>query len=294
MKNNSDMDVIPGLWEGQFQGLDAWLIQTGKASAAISKFGGQLLSWCPANQDDVLWLSPSIQTLPTPIRGGIPVCWPYFSRQGQREDAPAHGHVRTQAWQLDRASVHDNGDIALDLRPRHLEAAPLCLRMELIIGSSVQQRLITTNTGTDSAPLTQALHSYFRVSDVGAVRLAGVDGLTYQDKYAAGGRFEQRGSWYLDDPRDPGRCDRIYDKPGGHYCIDDPGMARQIEIRTQGSGAVVVWSPGWETATGMADVGPHWRQYLCVEAANAGDDVRVLPPQSGHVLEQTITVKTIL
>ena len=104
---------IPGLRFGEFQGLPALLVQTPFSRAAISLFGGHVLSWIPNGFDDVLWLSPVSKRPPDPIRGGIPVCWPYFARQGQPPDAPMHGLVRTLQWQVTHAQQNADGEIVL-------------------------------------------------------------------------------------------------------------------------------------------------------------------------------------
>ena len=282
------MGAMEVVQTGVFEGLDAWLIESDQATAAISRVGGQVLSWRPKGAEDVLWLSPARQPLPTPIRGGIPVCWPYFGRQGQRDEVPSHGFVRTLPWQMDSAVSQDDGSVALVLRPPVLEGMDLGLHMKLVIGQTLQQRLVTRNHGSQVRYLTQALHNYFHVSDVTQTRVEGVDGLSYLDKYAGGARFVQQGHWVLADPRDPGRSDRIYGEASGHYVIHDPGMDRRIQLRTMGSRSVVIWSPGQETAAGMVDVGSAWKDYICVEAANAGDDVITLAPDEEHVLTQVI------
>ena len=284
------MESVPGLKMGRYQGLDAWLIQTAQAEAAISVVGGQLLSWKPQGQEDVMWLSPRRQPLPTPIRGGTPVCWPYFGRQGQDGDVPSHGFVRTLPWTLVSAGLLPDGSIQLQLRPPALDGLSLGLHMELTIGKTLRQRLVTHNHGGEAATITQALHNYFRVSDVAAVEVHGVEGLTYQDKYTGGERFSHAGAWRLDDPRDPGRSDRIYEQAGGHYRIHDPGLGRTLDITTQGSHSVVIWNPGKDGGQAMVDVGEGWKDYLCVESANAGTDVVSIPPGGQHVLEQQLRV----
>lgn len=284
------MVSVPGLSMGQYQGLDAWFVRTPFSTAVISVFGGQLLSFIPEGERDLLWLSPTRQPLPTPIRGGTPVCWPYFARQGQPASAPAHGSVRTQPWRLVEASAQDAGSVCVLLEPETPASGPLRLRMELVVGAALEQRLITENTGDSAWPLTQALHNYFNVSDVDNVRIEGVDGLHYLDNYQGNAPFPQHGPWQLQDQRDPGRSDRIYIDAGGRYRIHDPQWKRSIVLQTGGSRSVVVWNPGQAIAAGMADVGLAWRGYVCVEAANAGPDVITLLPGQAHVLQQRMAV----
>ncbi|PJO50672.1 lytic murein transglycosylase [Stenotrophomonas lactitubi] len=290
IRSRSSVQQIQGVSSGQFQGLDAWLVETPQATAAISVFGGQLLSFVPKGQPDVMWLSPKRAALPTPIRGGSPVCWPYFGRQGQGDDVPAHGFVRTLPWELQQARRLDDGSIELTLAPPALDNLGLRLTMTVRVGRELRQQLVTENTGKAPATITQALHNYFRVGDASKVDVDGVDGLDYLDKfenYAQSRR--QQGPWSLRDPRDPGRSDRIYTQAGGHYVLRDPVLKRRIDIRTEGSRSLVAWNPGADAAAKMADVGDGWRDYVCLEAANAGPDVITIAPGGRHTLVQTLS-----
>lgn len=288
----SAMSDVPGLRLGVFQGFDALLIETPHSTAAVALFGGQLLSFVPKGGQDAMWLSPLAKPGPAPIRGGTPICWPYFGRQDQSNELPAHGFVRTLTWSLREARREDDGTLQLTLVPPPLQGLPLTLEMTLRIGRSVEQQLVTANTGTETVRFTQALHNYFRVSDVERVSVVGLDGLTYLDKNDNYSRHQQRGDWNLHDPRDPGRSDRTYTDAGGRYELRDPGLQRKVVIASEGSRTLVAWNPGAATATGMADVGAeHWREFVALEPANAGPDVIALAPGQRHVLKQTISVE---
>ena len=283
------MQDVPGLSLGKHHGLDALLVDTPLATAAVSLFGGQVVSFAPTGQQDVFWLSPLRAELPTPIRGGTPVCWPYFGRQGQSNEVPAHGFVRTVPWQLVAASREADGTVVLELEPPPLQDLALRLRMQLRIGRTLEQRLSTTNAGTQPVRFTEALHNYFRVGDAATVRIEGLDGLTFLDKNDGGNAHVQQGHWDLHDPRDPGRADRLFPGAGGRYRLVDPGLRRRIDLQVDGGRSAVVWNPGEAGAARMADVGPHWREFVCLEAANAGADVVELAPGATHTLVQTIS-----
>jgi len=140
---------------------------------------------------------------------------------------------------------------------------------------------------------TQALHTYFRVGDAQRVRVDGLDGRAYADKYD-GREHLQAGAWSLHDPRDPGRSDRIYHRVGGRYTLHDPVLRRRIELTTSGSRSLVVWNPGEQgiAAIGDAPAGG-WRHFVCLEAANAGEDVIELAPGETHTLQQTVNVASL-
>lgn len=272
----------------QWQDLPAWVIQGEHARAVISPQGGQLLSWQPRDQAEVLWLSPATRSAPSAIRGGVPVCWPYFGKQGQPTDAAQHGHARLQTWRWVDAVEADNGDVVVDLALPEDPRTALRLRQRLRIGSELSQTLITDNLGTEPVSLTQALHSYFAVGDAMQLSLQGVDGLHYADKLD-GNAYVQAGDWRLDEARDPGRCDRIYATTGDRFTLVDPVLARRIELTTEGSHTLVVWNPGAAGAAAMADVpDAAWREFVCVEVANAGDEVITLAPGDRHRLGQQL------
>lgn len=293
VRSNVSMKDVQGLSTGDFNGFTAWKVETPFSTAAISVFGGQLLSFIPKGGQEVMWLSPTAKQPPTPIRGGAPVCWPYFSRQGQGNDVPAHGFVRTVAWQLRDAKREADGSIVLTLAPPPMENLGLRLQMVVRIGRTLEQELITENTGSQATSFTQALHSYFNVSDALKVDVTGLDGLTYLDKLDNGNAHVQKGDWNLRDPRDPGRSDRLYIQAGGHYVLRDPGFKRAIDITTTGSRTAVLWNAGEAGAAKMDDIGAAWRNYVCVEAANAGPDVIELAPGGRHTLKQVFEVKPL-
>ncbi|MBL8311564.1 MAG: D-hexose-6-phosphate mutarotase [Burkholderiales bacterium] len=281
---------IPGLRFGEFQGLPALLVQTPFSRAAISLFGGHVLSWIPNGFDDVLWLSPLTKRPPDPIRGGIPVCWPYFARQGQPADAPMHGLVRTLQWQVTHAQQNADGEIVLALTPPEVAEVPLTLLLTMRIGRALEQALTTVNLGRDTVRFTQALHTYFRVADADRTTVSGLDGLRFADKFDNFNQHTQRGDWNLQDVRDPGRSDRIYADTAGRFELVDAAGARRVTLTTKGSRSLVVWNPGAEWIKTFADLPPDgWKHYVCLEAANCGGDVIELATDDSHVLQQTIT-----
>ncbi|MCS6996009.1 MAG: D-hexose-6-phosphate mutarotase [Casimicrobiaceae bacterium] len=277
---------------GRYGDLPVILVRTSTASAAVSLFGGQVLSYAPQGQSDLLWVSPTTATPPRPLRGGIPICWPYFARQGQPEDAPQHGLVRTEHWRFLSARVEPDARVVMALAAPALPGVGLDLVLTLSIGSSLGMALTTVNVGRAPVRMTQAFHTYFRVGDARRCSIEELAGLTYSDKFDGFARHVQHGPWTLADPRDPGRSDRIYHDAGGAYRVNDPTFGRVIEVVSSGSRSVVVWNPGAEAVRGFADI-PHeaWPHFLCLEVANCGDDVVELAPGETHVLRQTLTAQ---
>ena len=274
--------------EGELQGLPVLFVRTRWADAAVSLHGGQLLSYVPVGSEDLLWLSPLSKSAPDAIRGGVPVCWPYFGREGQAGEVPQHGFARNTRWELANAVRDAEGGITLELELPRRSSNLLRLAQSVHIGRVLRQSLSTHNDGPGPVRFTQALHSYFRVGDATRVTVTGLDGLTYSDKLD-GASHVQSGDWRLQDPRDPGRSDRIYHCTGARFELIDPVLGRRIELTTSGSRSLVVWNPGAQGIAAISDAPPAaWQDFVCLEAANAGEDVIELLPGQTHTLQQTI------
>jgi glucose-6-phosphate 1-epimerase len=247
---------------------------------------------------DLLWCSDARLEPGRPIRGGIPVCWPWFARQGVAASAPQHGFVRTLPWSVEavdeRASeaavtltlVPEPG--AFDALPDDLRQGwPLRCRPRLVltIGEALTVSLETVNDSDRRLRLTQALHSYFRVGDVASIGIDGLQGLRYLDKVENFAEFVQAGPWRFVDA-----CDRIYLQSPGRHTLDDPVLGRRLRIEAHGSGSSVVWNPGAAGVLAFADIPPgDWFHYVCVEAANCGPlDVVDLAPGARARITQRI------
>jgi len=298
------MHLPPEITRCQHAGHEALQLATRHGTAMIALHGAHLLSWAPSGQRDVFWLSPDSPPVPAAIRGGVPVCWPWFSKQGVPADALQHGPARVNRWQV--SAVHESSmdEISLSLQPceqnsdgatRLATLAPrLRVSLRITLGRTLRQTLHTRNLGAQTFHLTQALHSYFSVSHAAQVRIEGLDGLPYLDKLRGMAPGIEQAPFALDQA-----CDRIYHAAqhpdsqfSGRYALADPGWQRRIVIDTQGSRSVVVWNPGSEGARKMADVRDDgWQDFFCIEASNAGPDVVALAPGSEHWLGQTLSIE---
>ena len=299
------MQLPPEITLLEHAGHSALQLLTRHGRAIVALHGAQLLSWIPTGQREVFWLSPSALPEPAAIRGGVPVCWPWFARQGMPDGAMQHGPVRGLSWQISAIHASSDEEISLSLQPcaqvtqeAHLSAlAPgLQVSLRITLGQTLSQSLQTRNSGNQPFQLTQALHSYFAVSHAEQVGIDGLLGLTYQDRLRDLATNVQRSAFALDQA-----CDRTYAQPQSpadaaqpsahRYRLSDPAWQRRIAIDTLGSASVVVWNPGHETARRMADVPDDgWQDFFCIEAANAGPDVVTLAPGAAHSLAQTLRV----
>lgn len=269
-------------------------IDNGLASAQVALQGAQLLAYQPSGAAPVLWLSPAAHWMPgKSLRGGVPVCWPWFGTHPEDAAQPAHGYARGQLWTVRGSSATPGAThLVLGLPPRAEYqafapyAADLDVELAISIGSQLRMTLSTRNQGALRVPLTQALHTYFRVSDISGVRVLGLEDHVYIDK-VAGGRATQRGAIQID-----GEVDRIYLDTDQDCVIEDPGLQRRIRIAHTGSRATVVWNPWIVKSQQLGDMGSAgYREMLCVETANAADDARQLAPGATQVLSAVISLE---
>ena len=267
--------------------LDAVQLTYKNNLASISLSGGHILSY-KTNGEERLWMSPKANLeAGKSIRGGIPVCWPWFGAHPTDESKPAHGFARTAIWSLiDAQDSEDFASVTLGLdnsvaNPLFPYDCSLALKVTLTDKLSVE--LITTNLGNQLIEITQALHTYLPISDLDNASISGLEGVEYADKLKGFARsIEDR---QLVDLKEP--TDRVYFDDSNCLILKDEN--RETRIYKQNSGTTVVWNPGRETASNMADIGEeNYRGFLCIEAANAMEDKIIIEPGESFTLRQGI------
>ncbi len=265
------------------------------ADARIYLHGGQLTHYQPRGRQPVIWLSSNSHfEEKKSIRGGIPVCWPWFGDHSDDPGKPAHGFARTSPWQVDKTGDgEDSTFIRLflvdDEKTRSLWPFSFRLELKVRVGKSLVMTLKAHNTGNQPFVCTGALHSYFSVADVSSLEIIGLNGCSYLDKVENFTQKQQCGP-----VRFKGETDRIYLDTAGQCVINDPLLKRNISIDKKGSRTTVVWNPGPEKAALMADIKDGgYKEMVCVETANAAEDtVTVLPGQS-HILQAEIVSRAM-
>jgi len=264
-----------------------------QGSAQICLQGGHLTAYQPSGQAPVIWTSQHALFEPgKAIRGGIPICWPWFGPHPSDASKPAHGIARTNPWSviLTEQPSEDESLIQLQLDTSETTQALWPQAFELILsirmGATLSIELIAKNTGKDSMTLGAALHTYFNISDVSKTHITGLDNTQYIDKFDHSQEKTQAGNVVITAP-----TDRVYLNTRHACTIVDAGLKRQIQITKAGSQTTVVWNPWAENAAKMGDFGDdEYPTMVCVEAANALDDVIQVAPGSSHILSQTIQV----
>jgi len=263
-------------------------IKNNQASAVISMQGAHILSWVPEGEEDVIWVSDDAKfEAGKSVRGGVPICWPWFGAHESEASYPAHGFARTVNWQVSNTQELATGETQITfmfdtdkLAEPMQKMWPAATTAEYIItiGKNLSLELITHNRSHQAITIGQALHTYFSVHDVSHVSVTGLENKTYLDKTDS---FKQKQQ--TDPVTIKEEVDRVYLQTAEEVIIDD--QQRAISIGKQGSESTVVWNPWEEVANKMGDLGKEgYLKMLCVESANAAEDVRTIEANESHRL----------
>jgi len=225
-----------------------------------------------------------------PIRGGIPICWPWFGAGRNGTASPLHGFARLAEWRLVRSRQTDETVTAtymlIDACPDKFDY-PYRLMYEVVFGEEFSAMLTVRNTGTRRFSFEEALHTYIRVASIGEVRMTGLDGCEYLDRIPGHelGPHKQAG-----DLRVTSETDQIY-HCGTDIDVIDPAGGRRITVSRQGSADAVIWNPWVDKAKSMLDFGDdEWRTMVCVETANIGEHAITLLPGKEHTMGFTLRI----
>jgi D-hexose-6-phosphate mutarotase len=267
-------------------------IATPEATAEIYLHGAQVTAWQPAGHQEVLFLSRQSRFEDgKAIRGGIPICFPWFRAKEDDPQAPAHGFVRTKAWQLEALSYRD-GNVTVDLTTGSDDETrkwwPYDFRLvhRILVGAELRLEVFVSNTGEHSFHFEKALHTYHRVGDVKTVHVSGLNGVAYLDNRADNTVRMQAGDVVFSGP-----VDNAYLNTFDSLELHDPAWNRTIQIEKTNSATTVVWSPWQEGAAAMADVGDdEWTQFACVEPSNILSAAVHLAPGVTHSMSARIGI----
>ncbi|MFT3849526.1 MAG: D-hexose-6-phosphate mutarotase [Propionivibrio sp.] len=256
-------------------GLPLLLVENALGRAVIALQGAHAIAFRPAGRREMLWLSPKCKLQPgTAIRGGIPLCLPWF---GPGPDGKsAHGFVRTAVWTLSNAEIAESGEtsvtleLAGDASSNALWPHAFVFRLEFVVGGSLTMRLSASNLSREAAPFAFAFHTYFAVPDVAQARVSGLENTDYIDKMDGGSRQRQH-----DPVTISGATDRIYlDVPAVQVIESADG---RIAIESD-AGCAVVWN-AWDNDRNIADMGAgNHVGYLCVERGEVAERSQTIPP----------------
>lgn len=262
-------------------------VATEKAEAKVALYGGQVLSFKPARAEhDLFYLSQkAIYQQGKAIRGGVPLCWPWFGDDPGSLGRQAHGFARNLFWDVLDSQLHDdNVEITLGLEStatsRQWWPSEFSLRKKIFIGDQLNISLTTENRGEIPFSVSKALHSYFRVGDIKQARVSGLDGVDYLDKTQGFAKQKQNG-----DVTAQQETDRVYLNAPQRVSIVDPALKRRIQIEHHGADNFVVWNP-WDKAANLNDMSAEdYEQFICVETANAIANSVIVAPGAVHHMQ---------
>lgn len=257
-------------------------------TARVALHGAHVMEWQPAGHEPVLYCSPqAVLREGKAIRGGIPVCWPWFNAHPTDPSKPAHGVARSRFWQLTDAqdggeSVELRFELKSDDATRTIWDQDFHAIVEVRLGAELQVSLTSRNTGSAAFQETGALHTYLAVGDIAEVAVQGLDGVAFKTVVRDEPGLQQG------DLRIEGEVDRIFSSVATVIVRDGE---RTIHVHKHGSASTVVWNPGPEKAAKLGDLPPEdFRRFVCVEAANTPGAEVTVAPGAHHVLRTRITL----
>lgn len=264
-------------FEDLAEGYPVVRIRNQHAETSIALHGAHLIDYRRTGEAPVIFTSrDAIYREGKAIRGGIPVCWPWF---GACEGKPAHGYARTSFWTLEEVtSSEDISRLGFCLPAR--KDFPLTAKLEFRIGATLELALTTTNEGDAPQIYSEALHTYFAVGNSRQTNIHGLDGTTYTDEVGETTVRTQDGPVTF-----PGEVDRIYQSDATVVIEDD---SRRIEVAKSGSSDTVIWNPGLEKGSAMGDLcNEEIHRFVCAESTNVSG--LTIKPGGSHTLALSIS-----
>lgn len=277
------------LWYEDFApGYPTIRISNDHASATIALHGGHVIDYIPRDQEPVIFTSrEAIFTEGKAIRGGIPVCWPWFSAHPTDSKMPAHGFARNRFWKaVSSNSTAEGTEVVLELDTSDIKICPHStqLTLTIFVGKELKLDLRSTNTGDSTVTVGGALHSYFTVGAIEKITLTGLENTHYQDTIINEAKQQECEITFA------GETDNVYKDTEATVTIHDPVFNREISVAKAGSRSTVVWNPWIEKAAALGDLADdEYHDFVCIEAANAHEDVYTLQPGESHTLSTTIS-----
>jgi glucose-6-phosphate 1-epimerase len=255
------------------------------------------MDFSPADQTPLLFLSKKTALTPgKAIRGGVPVIFPWFGARTGHPESPMHGLVRTRIWEVATLEVPEKGPakirMVFNARPETLALWPysFTLNLELTLGEALSFRWETRNTGDAPFEFEQALHPYFPVSDVLSASVRGLSSSQFIDKTDA----TRLKTDTLESVVFSGETDRVYLDTASPLSLEDPASGSKIVLEKKGSESSVVWNPWIDKSISLSDLdNDDWKEFVCVEQANAARNSVSLPAGGVHTFEARYARKPI-
>lgn len=256
------------------------------ATAIISLYGGQVLSFKPHGSEDLLFVSnQSAYEQGKAIRGGIPICFPWFGAHPENSDLPNHGFARLKNWEVRSTEQLITGETRLVLSLTDDKSTMILwphtfqTTLEMVIGKSLFIKWSVKNLGNEPFSITQALHSYFKVGDITKTTITGLEGASYMEAI----RSEEFFSGEAQPITIAREVDRSYTDTDAICTIKDEEQKRNIKITKLGSQSTIVWNPWKQLSAKMKDLGDQdYLSFVCVETANVLHNEVKVDSQESH------------
>ncbi|MDJ0705820.1 MAG: D-hexose-6-phosphate mutarotase [Leptolyngbyaceae cyanobacterium MO_188.B28] len=267
-----------------------------QATALISVYGGQILSFQPKGESqDLMFVSEkAYYQTGKAIKGGAPICWPWFGPDPEGSGRPNHGFARNRPWQVLETEALSSGETKVTLgfgdddSTQPLWPYAFELAIEITIGAALTLALVSRNLSDRPFDITQALHTYFTIGDITQTTVLGLDGGSYIDKVDGGAVKPQSGPVAI-----AAEVDRIYTDVPNELVIEDAALNRRIRIRSTGNKTAVVWNPWSALSAKAGDLEDEdYTRFICVETANAAADVVTVPAKNEYRLQVTYTIES--
>lgn len=280
--------------EGQ-GGLRRLVVRTAQAEAELYLQGAHVTHFQPRGQKPVLFMSgKSWFESGKPIRGGVPICFPWFGARQDGRSGPAHGFARLLEWELTSAEQAGDGTVEIGLRLVPTEATragwdgEFAAEYRVRVGATLGLELRVRNVGSNPMRVEEALHTYLAVSDVKQVTIEGLAGTSYLNTVGTL-RTETEGPAPI---RITAETDRIYLDTQATCIAHDPGWQRRLVVEKTGSNTSVVWNPWIAKAKAMPDFGDdEWPSMLCIETCNVRQNALTIAPGQSQALGAIIRVE---
>jgi glucose-6-phosphate 1-epimerase len=272
-------------------GLPLLSVSTPTAAGEVYFHGAHVAGWTPAGNDPVIWMSKGSAFAPAePIRGGVPICFPWFGPGRRGGMSPLHGFAGLADWSLVGAE-DAGGEVTLTFRLTEADVAglpgvedgenPFELSYTVRFGAELALALTVRNPGDTEYSFEEALHTYFAVKDIRRVTIDGLDGAPLLDRAPHTGTDLALQVGPVVFTRE---TDRVYASMAPLDIID-PAARRVIRVVKEGSGNTVVWNPWIDKAAAMPDFGDdEWQNMVCVETANVLHHTVVLGAGDRHTM----------
>ena len=279
-------------------GLITLRIVNAYARSTIALQGAHIMTYQSTGEQPLVWLSPVAKRAQgKSIRGGVPICWPWFGAHASEPTLPAHGFARTALWQVSASEILPDGStqIRFELPSSSIPLSqwpyPCRVTYVVTVGEKLTVELITENTGDTVFELGEALHTYFVISDVDGLSIKGMEGGTYLDKVGEAATRTQLGAIQI-----ASEVDRIYIDTEADCLIEDAGYKRRIRIAKRGSRTNIVWNPWVEKSARMGDFGSDlgYRGMVCVESGNAASNTVNVVPGGTHSIRVVYSIENLI